>query len=131
MGHATVTNIAQVVNRRLKLEGGTSIRECVKELTAKGEKLAASECYYTEDYMLAFACGDVIEWLYSHKRLIEPMSMTEKQQRIFKEWTDDEGMGVSNWDCGDDGNGGEYGIFDSIRWKTERKRLPVLNYVTH
>lgn len=127
MGHATVLNISKCFNKMIR-KNGTTIKEVVDELERTKQEVYASEGAYGERYMLSLACDDVVYWLYHEHRAIEPMMMNAKQKKIYKQWLAEES---ESWDCGDDGNSGEYGIFDSIKWKALKKRLPLLSEVTH
>ncbi len=124
MGHANITNISKVVNRRLK--NGTTITECVDELEATNQAVHASEGLIRERYMLAYMCEEIVSLLLEHK-LIKPTKLTAEQKKILKGWGSEE---MWDWDCGD-GDAGEYGILDSIKWTTHRKRLPILRDFTN
>jgi hypothetical protein len=126
MGHANVSNISAFVNKALK-HGPISIKEIVDQLVAKKQTVHASEGEYAEPHMLSQACSDVMLFLKENKA-VEAVPETEKQRKILRAWNTD---AVLNWDCGDDGSGGEYGIFDSIKWKALKSRLPRLASVTH
>ena len=127
MGHANLTNISKVVNRRLK--NSTTITECVDELEATNQGVHASEGIIKERYMLAVMCEEVVSLLLDHD-LIKPAKLSNEQKSILKTWRDPE-SDIFNWDCGDDGDSGEYGILDSIKWTTDRKRLPIIKYFTN
>jgi hypothetical protein len=136
MGHANTTNISRCFNRMASKAGsrGVTIREVVNELERTKQTVHAGEGEYSDRYMLSIAVEEVVTWLRSHAArnpLLEPAGLSRKQKAILDAWDYDPGgdKGVSNWDCGDDGEGGEYGALDSIRWVAQRKRLPVLNYV--
>jgi len=125
MGHARVTNICKVVNRLLK--EGSSIKAMVDDLELFEQVVHAGECDYAERYMLAMACEQIVG-LHYKERLITPHPHNEEQRKVLKEWDTD---AMCNWDNGDDGEGGEYGILDSILWHTYRKRLPFHKYISN
>lgn len=146
MGHANLSNICEFFLRRLYAKGKLSIKECTDALVAAGEKLHASECSYEDNCMLAHGLEDVIRYLLTYwenngsrgrkdSPVIEPVELSDEQSRILTEWLA-EGPGF-DWDCGDDGLGGEYGILDSIQWKyckgwrTRYKEVELLENVTH
>ena len=127
MGHANLTKISKEVNKALR-KGPCSIKEITDSLFERGFKVCASEGPLTEKCYLGLAVEDVIFFLNDTNQLLEPINLTTKQKKILKQWQTES---MWNWDCGDDGQGGEYGIFDSIKWKALKKRLPVLGCVTH
>ena len=149
MGHANLSNISDFFIRRLYAKGKLSVRECVDALEKAKEPLRASEGYYHDRPMLSMGTEEVIAFLAGqpnylahvnccHKHefpWIIPHELTPEQKKLFDEWWDG-GIGC-DWDCGDDGEGGEYALFDSIRWKFapgKRKlypEIPRLSHVTH
>lgn len=149
MGHANLSNISDFFIRRLYAKGKLSVRECVDALEKSGEAIHASEGLYHERPMLSMGTEEVVAFLAGqpnylahviccHKQdfpFIVPHEMSSEQAALFQLWWD-EGVG-SDWDCGDDGEGGDYGVFDSIRWKYApgKRRLypeiPGLGNVTH
>jgi hypothetical protein len=126
MGHARVTNISKAVNHNLH-RGPCSIKQIVDYLIVHKQTVHAGEGELEDTCMLSQATQDVMSWLYD-RRVVEPVNMTTEQEKIFRQWGSN---AMTNWDCGNDGNGGEYAIFDSIQWRPLRKRLPILNYVSH
>lgn len=114
----------------------------------KGEALQASEGAYEGEEgrpMICMGLEEVAGFLLAEHRftprskpmpVIEAVDMTEEQEKIFHEWKDPNGD-IMNWDCGDDGNGGEYGILDSIKfrfapgWRKRYPEIPVLGNVTN
>lgn len=124
MGHAHTTNISVRVNRLLHRQPTATIRQMVDLLEKEKQAVHAGEGNLTDRCMLAEMCQQVLSWLYE-QRLVEPLP-TRKQKKVFKQWLDQD---VMNWDCGDDGEGGAYALFDNIKWKALKKRLPILNYM--
>lgn len=124
MGHARVNNISTRFNRLLH-QKPTSIRECVDVLERANQCVHASEGNLPERYMLSAALQYIVDELLALDA-IEPYELTPIQKRLLTAWRNDDNS-VGDWDSGDDGDGGEYGIFDSIRWKAKRKRLPIIH----
>lgn len=129
MGHFHADNISRVVNRLLHA-GDMSIKSCVDELERTNTKFRASEGAYgkdSEDYreMLFKGVMEIVHQLFEW-RLVEPHDLSRKQQKIFRQWARDD---IDDWDAGDDGKGGEYGVFDSIKWQPLKKRLPVIREI--
>jgi len=118
MGHANTTNISQCFNRLIH-RGGVSVRECIEELKRRGEAVHASEGDLDEPYMLGMVVEQIVSCLFE-ECLIEPIDLTRKQKAIFNAWKREEN---GDWDSGDDGDGGEYGIFDSIKWRATIRYL--------
>jgi hypothetical protein len=152
MGHAHLDNLEVFFVRRLYAKGKLSIRAAQEAASKAHETLRASEGEYTEDYMIRMGLEDVVYFLavlYNPPRLfkrgkakslgpiIEPVEpLTEEQQAILDEWRAD--VAYCDWGCGEDGNGGQYGILDSILWKFGpgwRKQypdgIPAIGTVTH
>lgn len=140
MGHANLSNISDLFVRRLYAKGKLSIREAVDALEKAGETLQASEGEYTDRPMLGMGTGYVVGFLagkpsflagasgadFSEFPVIVPVGLTPEQEELYRQWYNDDDS-IEEWDCGDDGDGGQYGIFDSIRWKFApgwRKRYP-------
>lgn len=165
MGHAYLENISTFFVKRLYAKGRLSVRDCADALQKAGEQLQAAEGKYDEPYMLRMGLEDVVRFLSNahplpdivdriaelgkpakkgkRKRkktddetpVIEPVDLTAEQRRILRQWERNE---IDDWDCGDDGDTGEYGIFDSIEWRfgpgwRERypEGIPTLDHVEH
>jgi hypothetical protein len=126
MGHANLKNISTVVNKMLH-QRVCSITDIVDYLETHKIGVHASEGLLIDRCMLGFACEEVIGFLFA-KGAITPVGMNRRQTKILKDWDTD---ASSNWDCGDDGCGGEYGVLDSIKWQAIKPRLPVLTNVSH
>lgn len=144
MGHAHLDNLLNFFIRRLYAKGKLSIAEAQIAASKAGETLHASEGEHSEDYMIRMGLEDVVSFLSAEQGsrwapdrpgpVIEPVSLTEEQRRILVEWKTD----VMDWDCGEDGNGSQYGILDSIEWKFAKgwrkrypKGIPQIGTVTH
>lgn len=130
MGHANLTNISEAFNRQLYAKGTVTIAEVAAHCGKHGETVHASEGEYDEDYMIRMSLENVLDFLLSHDEdeggpFIVAVDMTPEQEKIYKEWRS--GKVCMDWDCGDDGNGGQYGILDSIKWRFApgaRKKYP-------
>lgn len=146
MGHATVTNLSEGFIKQLYAKGQVSIAEVADVLQKRGEKLQAAEHAYEERYMLCHGLEDVVAWLLKPQKkrprdkatpVIEPADMTEEQTQIYNTWIDPSDNSLTEWDCGDDGEGGEYAILDSIKWKFANgwramyPEIELLDYVSH
>jgi hypothetical protein len=136
MGKAYPTNIYHGFTRRLYAKGRLSIADSQVALSRAGEAVHAACGTHTEPYMLRMVLLAVVNYLHRSWQeapgtKIEPVDMSDEQKRVYHEWLFDD---VDHWDSGDDGNGGEYGIFDSIQWKYSKgvrrtyASLPVLDY---
>jgi hypothetical protein len=145
MGHAHLDNLLNFFVRRLYAKGKLSIADAQTAASQAGETLHASEGEHTDPCTIRMGFGDVVNFLAAEQGsrwapdrpgpVIEPVSLTDEQKRILIEWDTDDQM---DWDCGEDGNGGQYGIFDSIEWKFAkgwRRRypdgIPQIGTVTH
>lgn len=128
MGHANYLNISKRVNKLLHDGGekGVSLRDCVDALEKARQKVSASEGALEERTDLSQAVEQVFEYLLRNGAA-EPAELTKEQSKVYNEWRANEDR---NWDSGSNGEGGQYGIFDHIRWKALKKRLPVLGDVT-
>ena len=121
MGHANFANISRIVNRMLHTKPVT-VHEIVDELERTKQTVKASEGELPERYMLSYAVEQILGILYEQDA-VEPTSLTRAQKKLFKQWRTED---MSEWDSGNDGKGGEYGLFDTIRWKPLKKKLPVV-----
>lgn len=127
MGHANYRNISTRVNRRLHRRGSASIRECVDALEKAGEGVHASEGLCPERHMIAMAVEEIFGIL-SQRGEIGPLQLSPKQRKVLGQWKRGE---TDDWDAGEEGNGGEYGTLDTIRWQPLKKRLTVVGHVSH
>lgn len=148
MGHANVKDISEAFIRRLYAKGKTSIAEVADVCVEKGIALHAGEGDYEgEDgrYMICYGLEECVAHLLRPHMprprdratpVLEPVDLTPEQTEIYNVWVinSDE---ISDWDIGDNGCGGEYGILDSIQWRFApgwRKRyphIPILEYHTN
>ena len=144
MGHANVSNLSVIFLRRLYAKGKISIREVAKLCVERGEVLNASEGNYDDEYMICFGLENVVDFLLSPQKLkngdmcsvIEPVKMTPEQKKVFHEWRGVDGN-CDDWDCGDDGESGQYGMLDSIqfrfvsKWRSQYPDIPVLKHISN
>jgi len=145
MGHAHLDNLCTFFIRRLYAKGKLSIADAQIAASKAGEQLHASEGSYSDPLNIRMGLGDVVTFLAAEQGsrwapdrpgpIIEPVSLTDEERRILDEW-DTGDMG--DWDGGVDGNGGQYGVLDSIKWKFAkgwRNRypdgIPQIGTVTH
>lgn len=126
MGHANYSNLSTRVNRMLH-QGPVTIRQCIDALEKAKQAVHASEGLLPERHMLGMAVEEIFGLLYEADG-IEPMKMSAKQKKVFAQWKQGESH---DWDSGDDSEGGQYGVFDTIRWRALKKRLPVIGNITH
>lgn len=98
--------------------------EIVDHLERTKQTVKGSSGESSERYMLAMVVEFNLGYLLDN-RLVQPTDLTSKQRKVFQAWKKGE---TDNWDSGDDGRGGEYGILDSIRWRPLKKRLPILSH---
>lgn len=132
MGHAQLTNLSKAFHRQLYARGKVSLAEIGKHCGKHKIYLQASEGEYTDQPMIRMGLMEVLNVLlnYDHEPLnssvVEPTDLTDEQREVLRQWGTDE---FGEWDCGDDGTGGQYGIFDSIKWQFApgwRKQYPDL-----
>jgi hypothetical protein len=126
MGHATTTNISQFINRQLR-QGPVTVRTLVDAMVEKKMALQASEQAYTDAVMLGEATSQILEIMRTDGQ-VEPRPATRDQRRIWKQRERGEDV---DWDCGNDGRGGEYGIFDTITWHPLKKRFSVIRSISN
>lgn len=124
MGHARIDNVSRFFNQMVKRPDGATITEVVDEMARRGMAVSASEGKLTDRYVLALVTEALVSELLDRK-CIEPVKLTAAQEPILRAWCAEDGA-VFNWDAGDDGKGGEFGILDSIRFRALKKRLPVI-----
>jgi len=144
MGHANLSNVSRRFLKMLHEHRTVTIRQVVDALEADDEGVHASEGLLTDTDMLAYGVEMVVGFLMQHHGhsdrtperrktpVIEPVEpLTDIQEIALQEWIDGEN---DHWDCGDDGDGGDYGVLDSIPWRFtegwERSypRIPILAY---
>ena len=144
MGHAHLSNLSTFFVRRLYAKGRLTIAAAQEAASTAGETVHASEGSYDDPCMIRMGLGDVIGFLSNanpnlpprmRTPVIEPVSLTPEQAKVLAEF---QSPGCLEWSGGDDGNGGEYGVFDSIEWKFAKgwraeypDGIPVLGSVTH
>lgn len=143
MGHANFSNFSRLFVDQLYEKGTVSIREVTDLAIEQKESVHASEGDYFDPCMIGKAFEEVVNFLLKRHRLshrssksrsiIEPIELTSEQEERYEEWLENE---FDDWDCGDDGRGGEYGVFDSIRWqfteewRTKYPEIPLLENFT-
>lgn len=145
MGHANLTNLSKLFVRQLFAKGKVSMRSCVDFAEKNGEELRASEGGYKDRAMLYMGFEDIVRFLLSnhphdyrkpHSPVIEPVGMTPEQIEVFYDWLDPD-TDTGKWECGEDGEGGEYGILNSVQfrfangWRKRYPNIPILANVTH
>ncbi len=135
MGHANLSNLSEIFVQQLYSKGKLSIKQIADVCIAKGETLHASEGEYEERYMICMGLEDIAEFLLKED-VIEPVDMCPNQEFYFRQWHDGHND-MDEWDCGDDGESGEYAILDSIKFQFisgQRERypdIPLLGNITH
>ena len=156
MGHANISNLSDFFIRRLFAKGKLSIHDCVQAMLKKKVTYNASEGTYEGEDMLSMGTDEAVRFLVDYDAppgetvldklvsavggkftgpiIIPAADLTAEQQRVLQEWGTDS---MAEWDCGDDGSGGEYGALDSIPWKfapgwrNKYPEIPRLGSVTH
>lgn len=133
MGHANLDNMSRLFVRQLYAKGSLTIRQAVEVAVKRGETVHASEGELSDESMVAMGLEQVVHFL-QQEGVIQCFDLTDQQQKILEQWQDGD---ITNWDCGDDGRSGEYGMLDSIQWRYApgwRKRypnIPLLGNVTN
>jgi hypothetical protein len=143
MGHANLTNISVFFIDQLVEKRTVTIREVVSGLRKAKEAVHASEGLLTDRSMLGYSVENVVGFLLERhgttartperkkKPVIEPVEpLTKRQEKLLQEFCEGD---IGNWDCGKNGEGGEYGAFDRIKWKLTKTwesipkdQIPVL-----
>jgi hypothetical protein len=136
MGHAYPEKISKHINKLLgaawMAQKHVTITEIMDSLVANKIKLSASEGYYDpskEDQRptVCQAVEEIMSMLQS-EGLVDPRPVTKDQKRILKQMERGED---ADWDCGDDGKSGEYGIYDSIPWWPMKRRFWIIRRLEH
>lgn len=143
MGHADLTNISTIFVDLLCERQTVSISEVVRELRKKRQAVHASEGRITDSYMLSYACEQIVHFLLNRHGttartpdrkktpIIQPVEpLTKRQEELLAQFSDGE---IDKWDSGSNGRGGEYGVFDKIKWelhptwrKIPKDNIPLL-----
>lgn len=146
MGHAYPTNICQRLHKQLYAKGKVSIAQVAQSCVKNKEYLHCAEGDYgddeTGDSMIREVLGTIIHFYLQNQHELAPAKFTPilevvlplspEQESVYTQWMKGEN---DHWDCGDDGNGGEYGIFDSILWqfapgwRNKYPEIPILSYI--
>jgi hypothetical protein len=131
MGHAYPEKISKHINGLLRAawmaNKHVTINEIMASLQASKIKLSTAEKLYDPNVeedrpTVCQAVEQMMEMLRSEGQ-VDARPKNADQRRIWKEWERGE---ITDWDCGDDGKGGEYGIFDSIPWWPMKRRYWVI-----
>jgi hypothetical protein len=136
MGHAYPEKISKHINGLLRKawfdQKHVTIREIMDSLEANKIRLSASEKWYDpnkeEDRPVVNQAVDEIMTMLQNEGLVDPRPATADQKRILKQKQRGEDV---DWDCGDDGKSGEFGIYDSIPWWPLKKRFWVIRRLEH
>jgi hypothetical protein len=142
MGHANLENLSTLFLNRLYAKGKTSIAQACDVALKKKQYVKASEGVLNDDCDIRNALGMIAAFYLQDHELERGKEMpvielakelTPEQDKVLQEWLKDDTM---DWDCGNDGNGGEYGVFDSIEWKLTKewrkvfRRIHILTNIT-
>lgn len=125
MGHATVVNLSKLINRELK-KGPVTIKALIDLALEKKLRVRAAEGDYMDAPMLGKTIEEILGVLNSDG-FVDPQPKSTKQRRVWKEYERGESV---DWDTGEDGRGGEQGIFDSIKWYPLRKRIAIIRQIS-
>lgn len=139
MGHAYPKNISRHFLQRLYKRRKLSVKECSDWLVANKIQLSCAEGKYEEPYLFRQVLETIVAFLLfevGDGPVVEPVSLTPDQRRVLRLWKRNDDA-IGDWDCGDDGEGGEYGVLDSIQWKftygwrarAARNEIPLLDYI--
>ena len=104
MGHASLGNLRKVFTRRIFAKGRVSVAECIKIAQNTGETVHASEGDYEDEGTVGAMFGEVVGY-YHRLKVVEPVSLTEKQKPVYDEFAGVDGV-IYEWE-----------IFDTISWK--------------
>jgi hypothetical protein len=119
MGHANASNLAKLALRQLYARGKVTIAELTEVAVKREEVFHTSEGSYTDPHMLSYGFEEVFSFWLNQRMggvpapVVIPVEMAHIQEKILDQWGTD---AFVDWDCGDDGRGGEYSILDSIQW---------------
>lgn len=131
MGHAYPEKISKFINKKLReawmAQKHVTITELVDGIFANKLKLSTAEGLYggnpeADRPIIGHTVEQMMEMMRSNGQ-VDARPSTNDQKRIWKEWERGETM---NWDNGDDGKTGEYGIFDSIPWWPLKRKYWVI-----
>jgi hypothetical protein len=134
MGKAYPTKISQFINRKFReawmAQEHVTITQIVDGIFEAKLKLSTPEGLYGGNPVehrpiIGRVVEEMFNMMYSNGE-IDPRPTTREQKRIWKEWKDE---GCMDWDSGDDGKSGEYGIFDSIPWWPMKRRFFVIRLI--
>jgi hypothetical protein len=144
MGHANLGNLSNLFVRQLFAKGKLSIREITDIAVAKKETVHASEGELDDECMLSYSFEEIVGFLLcdhksSPKSKATPVievcdydKLTDEQRDIYDKFVSNDDA-MSNWDSGDDGRSGEYGLLDSIYfrfapgWRKRYPDIPILD----
>lgn len=154
MGTVNLAKFSKFFAKQLYEKRAVSIMEVSAEAKALRMKYPAGPFGPSKEdgalYMLRWALEDVLRFYveigssdYVRDRrntgkhpagpVVVPVALTKKQAKLLRDWKNcDNG----DWDCGNDGDGGPYGEFDSIKWKFNRgfrklyPKIPSLGYLS-
>lgn len=125
MGHAYPEKISKFINAQLRLGSPVTVTDLVDKIIIAKIPLSTAEGLYEGDEArptISHAVEQIMEMLHSAGQ-VDPRPVGPEQKRIWQEWLRGE---VMDWDNGDDGRGGEYGIFDAIPWHPLKKRFWII-----
>lgn len=134
MGHAYPEKVSKHVNKLLRgawmAQKHVTISEIIDSLIANKIKLSTAEGLYDASNdehrpVVAHCVEQIMDEMYSRGE-VDPRPKTAEQKRIWKQWKDE---GAMDWDSGDDGKSGEYGVFDSIPWWPLKRRYWVIRRI--
>lgn len=136
MGHAYPEKISKHINGLLRAawmaNKHVTIREIMDSLEANKIRLSTAEKWYDpnkeEDRPTVCQAVEEIMGMLQSEGTVDPRPKTNEQKRILKEMERGENV---DWDCGDDGKSGEYGIYDSIPWWPIKRRFWVIRRLEH
>lgn len=136
MGNAYPEKISKHINGLLRAAYAANkhvtITEIMTSLETNKIKLSTSEKLYDpnvlEDRPVVCQAVEEIMGMLQSEGQVDPRPKNKEQRRILKEKERGEDV---DWDCGDDGKSGEYGIYDSIPWWPTARRFWVIRRLEH
>jgi hypothetical protein len=99
-----------------------SVRQIVRELKRRKQKVQASEGSYDDDGTLSYATEEVISALLRRGMVEAVGPFSRRQQKVLEEW---QGAGMVHWDEP------EYRALDSVKWRALTTNLPILEYFSN
>lgn len=127
MGHFYPKNICKKFIDLMHEHKQASINDVCEECVRRRIKLSTATGKEDDPFSLKMALYEIVHFYLTpqkprhnakpHQIIIAAKKMTQEQVRLYNNFMLND---IDGWDAGDDGHGGEYGIFDNIQWKLSK-----------